>query len=159
MIVVVLLQIWVSVVVNTDDSNSALNWTNMNVWLRWGQMKLHRQYVNSLHLIMISHLSNRFSCDDRCTLAKVWSLVCHWCQCLVWWAYFEPCMNKPRICHVSLIDLERCTLEMILGNFKECEPIWHIPLLWPTLWVCEPFWTPLEPYLSLEETWWKLDLS
>ena len=130
-------KIWVSVLINKYDLNSALNRMNMNARLRWGQMKLHRQYMNSLHLVVISHLSNWFSCNDHCTLAKVCSLVWLKYRCLVWLAYFEPCMNKPRICPVSLIDLERCTLEMILGNFKECEPIWHIPLFVAYLWAWE----------------------
>ena len=33
-------------------------------------MKLHRQYVNFLHLIVTSQLSNEVSCDEHCTLEK-----------------------------------------------------------------------------------------
>ena len=91
-------RIWISISINTYDFNSAYNWTNMNVWLRWGQMKLHRHYVNSLHIVVISHWSNWLSCNDRCTLAKVCGLVWLKCRCLVWLACLEPCMNKPRIC-------------------------------------------------------------
>lgn len=73
--VVVLSQIWVSIPINTDDLESAYNRTNMNVQLQWGQIKLHRQYMNSLHLVVTSQWSNWVCCDDRWTLAKVWSLI------------------------------------------------------------------------------------
>lgn len=84
--VVILLQIWVQVLINTDDSNSDPNWMNMNIRLRWGRMKLYRQYVSSLHLVVISQVSNWVSCDEQSKLAKVWSLVLFLGWCFVWWA-------------------------------------------------------------------------
>ena len=97
LIVVVQLHKWVSIFVNTNDLNRSQNQTKMNVQLRWGQMKLHRQYVSSLHLIVTSKVSNWVSCNEHWTLVKVWSIVWLWCQCLVWWAYREPFVMKPRI--------------------------------------------------------------
>lgn len=39
--VVVVVYIWVSLLINSDDLNSALNQRKINVWLQWGQMKLY----------------------------------------------------------------------------------------------------------------------
>ena len=90
-------KIWVSVSINTDELNSDLNRTNMNVHLRREHMKLHRQYVNCLHLDVISHLSNWFFCTDHFIQEKVCSHVRLKCQCLVWWSSLEPCTKKPRM--------------------------------------------------------------
>jgi len=38
-------------------------------------MKLCRKCVKFLDLVVTSRLSNGVSCDEHCTLAKVWSLV------------------------------------------------------------------------------------
>ena len=57
--VAILLKIWVSVLINTDELNSAHNQTNMIVRIRWGQIKFHRQYVNYLDLVVTSHVTTQ----------------------------------------------------------------------------------------------------
>lgn len=81
--VVFFLQIWVSVLITNNNLNSAHNQTKMNVHLLWGQMKLNRQYVNFLYLVVTNQVSRRVSCNEHCTLAKVLCLVWHWCERIV----------------------------------------------------------------------------
>lgn len=47
---------------------------------------LHRQYVSSLNLVVISQLSNLFFCNNPCTPAKVCYVVWLKCHCFVWWS-------------------------------------------------------------------------
>lgn len=35
------------------------------------------------------------------------------------------------------------SLDMIVGNFTECDPPWNIPFLWLPLWLCDPLLTTL----------------
>ena len=49
---VIVVQIWVLLMINIDDLNSALDQTKMNVWLQLGQMKLNRSYVDFLYLVV-----------------------------------------------------------------------------------------------------------
>lgn len=44
-------------ILNIDDLNNALNQIKMNMQLQLGQIKLHGQCVNFLHLVMTSQLS------------------------------------------------------------------------------------------------------
>lgn len=50
--VVIFLWIYVSVLINSGELNSVLNQAHINVRLRRGQLKLHRQYVNCLHVVI-----------------------------------------------------------------------------------------------------------
>ena len=124
----------------------------MNVRLQWDQMKLQMQYVNSFHLVVIFHLSNWFLLwwwvHTRKSVLLFGFSIDTFCNNLTF-SY----ANKPRICLVSLIDLERCHLEMILGNFKACEPnltyiafvtyTWACETLFNTPWVILLFGRPL----------------
>lgn len=92
--IVVILQFLVSFSIYTNYMKSGFNWRNMNVRLGRYKMKLHTQYVKSLHHTVISQLAKQLSFNDRCTLAKVRGLVLHSYLCLVSWACFEYFMIK-----------------------------------------------------------------
>ena len=146
---IVLLRIYVSVSTNVYELYSVLYWKNMNIRLQWDQMKLQMQYVNSFHLVVIFHLSNWFLLwwwvHTRKSVLLFGFSIDTFCNNLTF-SY----ANKPRICLVSLIDLERSRLEMILGNFNECESnlIFISFVTYP--WACETLFTAPWALLFLE---------
>lgn len=152
--VVILSQILILFLINTDDLNSAHNQTYMNVHLQWRIMKLHRQYMNYLHLVVTSQVSNLVSCDEHCTLAKVWSLVWHWSQCLVWWAYHEQCVITSKVCPVGPIDCDATSWSYSKNLWKVWNNLTLYLFLCPTLWLCEPV---LKILWALTFSWNKLN--
>ena len=72
-------------------------------------IKLHRQCVNSVYLVVTSRLSNESSCDEHCTLEKMWVcliLVTMWCTVVS--QYFECFFLKFSVCPETFLYLFLC---------------------------------------------------
>lgn len=137
-----LLQIWVSIVINNDDWNSALDW-RICLWYYHEANLIRICHIWTLSISLLFTRCRNESCDDHCTIAKIVESLFDDCvECRVWWDCLNICLiiaNLP----VHPVDSSGMR-EIILGKTVESEPKLLLFLSITTLWGCKPFLAPFE---------------
>ena len=138
----------ISLPINTYDLNNVSNWTNINVWLWWDQMKLHGQCVNFCILLWLS--TNKIDLSHtRKSVESFFTLVSMPCVISLHWIMHDNTKNLPCRPHwlsngISSYDLRQ--LFRVWANLTYTFFLTYLMSVWPSF----------EHPLSLTFVWKKL---